>query len=229
MADVPDLAKTAAAIIEQTNVFRGSHDKQPLQRNLALDHAAKEFAQFLAKSSKFAHEADGRMPADRAKAAGYQYCSVAENLALNADSRGFTVEQLAKQAVEGWKESAGHRKNMLLPGVTEIGVGVAQAPGPELKFLSVQLLGRPLSLAVKFKVSNKSHDSITYSYGGETHTIEPLVTATHTGCDPGDVVFDRSGNWLTGVKINARYAARDGAHYILKPGADGRVRVHLQH
>jgi uncharacterized protein YkwD len=56
-----------------------------------------------AKSGKFGHEADGRQPGQRAEAQGYRYCTVAENLALNLDSRGFETKELARKAVEGWK------------------------------------------------------------------------------------------------------------------------------
>ena len=52
-------------------------------------------------------------PPQRAEAQGYRYCTVAENLALNLDSRGFETRQLARKAVEGWKASPGHRANML--------------------------------------------------------------------------------------------------------------------
>jgi hypothetical protein len=227
MADIPDLAKTEAAIVERTNEFRAGERLEPLQRNLALDHAAKEFAKYLAKSGRFAHEADGRQPADRASEAGYRYCIVAENLALNLDSRGFTGDRLAGEAMDGWKKSPGHRKNLLLPHVTEIGVGVAQAPGPDPKFLSVQLLGRPIALAYDFRIQNRSHAQVTYKYAQKSHTIEPRVTMTHSGCDPGDLVFERSGNWLTGTRLNARYKVRSGAVFVLRPGPDGRVYVEM--
>jgi hypothetical protein len=228
MAELPDIAKAEVVIVEQTNAFRSEQQQVELKRNPLLDKAARAFAQYLAKSGRFAHEADGRQPADRVKAVGYDFCTVAENLASNLDSRGFTTNGLAGQAMDGWKKSLGHRANLLLSNVTEIGVGVAQAPGLDPKFLSVQLFGRPLSLAYEFRIINKSHDVVTYSYGVKSYEIEPLVATTHRGCEPGDIVFKRSGNWLTGARINATYKARKGALYVLKPGPDGRVHVHLQ-
>ena len=41
------------------------------------------------------------------------------------NSSGFTPKELADGFLEGWKQSPGHRKNMLDPDVTQIGVGVA--------------------------------------------------------------------------------------------------------
>ncbi|MEZ5853531.1 MAG: CAP domain-containing protein [Hyphomicrobiaceae bacterium] len=227
MADLPDLAKTETAIVRETNAFRQTKDLSQLKRNAALDAAARAFAKYLAKSGRFAHEADGRQPADRAKAAGYAYCTIAENLSMNLDSRGFKTEQLARDTMDGWKKSPGHLKNLTLPGVTEIGVGIARAPGPDPKFLSVQLFGRPESLAFQFSVTNKSHVPATYTYGGQSYTIEPLQIATHKGCDPGEIVFERSGSWLTGSRLNAHYKARNGVQYVLRPGPDGHVHVHM--
>ena len=66
---------------------------------------AAGFAHYLAKTGKFAHEADGREPSDRAAEQGYRYCLLAENLALNLDSRGFESRKLAGDVLKGWKES----------------------------------------------------------------------------------------------------------------------------
>jgi hypothetical protein len=229
MADLPDLIQTETVIIERTNAFRRSEGLGVVSRNAALDQAAKRFAEYLAKSGKFAHEADGRQPAERAKEAGYWYCTIAENLALNLDSRGFTVKKLADEAVEGWKASPGHRKNMLLPYVTEIGVGIARAAGPDPKFLSVQLFGRPHRLAYEFRIRNTSPETITYTFGGQIHTIEPRFTVTHTACDPGKIQFARAASWLSaGTSIGGAFEATDKALFVLRSGAGGKVEVQEQ-
>ncbi|MDX2156179.1 MAG: CAP domain-containing protein [Hyphomicrobiaceae bacterium] len=228
MAELPDLAKTEVAVVERTNAFRKTESLQPVERNSALDNAAKKFAQYLAKSGRFAHEADGRQPADRVREAGYQLCMVAENLASNLDSRGFTPDRLADEAVEGWKASPGHRKNLMLPNVIDIGVGVAQAPGPDPKYLTVQLFGRPIHLTQEFRVVNRSHDAVTYTVDGKAHTVEPRVTIKHVTCDPIEVVFERSGAWPAFTRLGARYKVRSGAEFILRPGPGGRVNVDLK-
>lgn len=228
MAELPDFANTSSLIIEQTNQFRAVEGRNRVAPNAVLTAAATAFARYLAKSGRFAHEADGRKPADRAAAAGYDYCAVAENLALNLDSGGFTSRDLARKTTEGWKNSPGHRHNMLLPHVTEIGIGIAQAPGADPKFLTVQLFGRPKSLALNFKVVNHSPAAVTYSLSGKTYEIEPNVTATHLTCEPGTLAFLRGGNWGFGRKLEARYEARNGAVYSLRAGSDGNVRVQLE-
>lgn len=225
MPDLPDIPKAEAAIIEMTNAFRRSEKLGDVKPNAELTLAARLFAEYLAKTGRFAHEADGRKPAERAKAAGYKYCILSENLALNLDSRGFTTKALAGQAVEGWKNSPGHRKNMVEPNVTEIGVGIARAADKDPKFLSVQLFGRPESFKFQFRIENKAAVPVTYTALGQQHTLEPRVIATHTACTAGDIVFDRAGNWLTGAKIESQFQARSGTTYVLTTGSDGRVQI----
>jgi hypothetical protein len=226
MPDLPNIPATEAAIIELTNVFRQSEKLGAVKSNAALTRAAKSFAEYLAKTGGFAHEADGRHPQDRAKAAGYGYCMVAENLAMNLDSRGFTVAKLAWQVVEGWKNSPGHRRNLLSPGATEIGVGIARAPGvKDPKYLSVQLFGRPESLKATVKVKNTLSSAVSYTLHGRATTINPGMLITHTSCQAGTITFDRAGNWLTGTSIKSTFEARDGTLFTLKTGAAGRVVV----
>jgi hypothetical protein len=188
--------------------------------NAELTKAARAYAEFLAKSQRFSHTADGRRPADRTKAAGYAACQVAENLASNLDSRGFESRQLAREAMEGWKSSPGHRKNMLLPHATEIGVAVAKAKR-EQKYLSVQVFGRPQALSYKFKINNEATETVHYAFGGSPHEIRPRTLVTHTSCLPGEIAFRPAGNALTGKTLNARYRARDGDVYVLRSSGSG--------
>jgi Cysteine-rich secretory protein family len=219
----PDVPKVEVAIVEMTNAFRTKHKLAPVKPNVELTKAARAYAEFLAKSNLFSHTADGRQPADRAKAAGYAHCQIAENLASNLDSRGFATHRLAREAIEGWKHSPGHRKNMLLPHVTEIGVAVAKARDEE-KFLSVQLFGRPRSLSYKFIVKNAAGETVHYAFGDETHQIGARTQVTHTACLPGEIAFRRAGDALTGKALNARYRARDGDVYVLRSTATGAIK-----
>jgi hypothetical protein len=223
---VPDLPQAEIAIIELTNAFRQENRRGVVVPNSELTRAARDYAEFLAKSEIFSHTADGRQPADRITAAGYTYCLVSENLALNLDTRGFLTRQLATDAVEGWKSSPGHRINMLAEHVTEIGVGIAKARGEE-KYLSVQLFGRPDSLKYKFQVTNSSNGAVRYSWGGERQEIAPRMAITHTACMPGEVEFERTAG--PGARAaGARYRTRSGDLFVLKPEREGGVRVEHQ-
>lgn len=227
MADLPDVARTEIAIVDLTNAFRRSQKLSDVRPNTELTQAAKLFAEYLAKTGRFAHEADGRQPAERVKASGYRYCMVSENLASNLDSRGFTSDALAQQAVEGWKNSPGHRKNMVEPHVTEIGVGVARAPTADPKFISVQLFGRPESLKYEFRIENRAAVSVRYTALGTSHSIDPRVIATHTACRPGEITFDRAGNVLTGTKLDSRFTTRDGTVFSIVDGGNSRIRIEV--
>ncbi|HJU31609.1 MAG TPA: CAP domain-containing protein, partial [Hyphomicrobiaceae bacterium] len=181
---LPDLPQTEIVIVEMTNRFRKENKLADVKPNAALTAAARAFAQYLARTGKFAHEADGRGPDARAAEKGYALCVIAENLALNLDSRGFETRQLAHQVVEGWKNSPGHRANLVRPDVTEIGVGVARAPDRDPKFISVQLFARPMGGKLEFRIENRSGVVVKYTLGSEAHTVPPRTVVTHTssGC-----------------------------------------------
>lgn len=227
MTDVPDIAKTEAAIIELTNAFRKENKLQEVQRNPALAAAARAFAKYLASNGAFSHTADGKQPADRAKKAGYDYCQVAENLALHQDSDGFATKVLAQKAVEGWENSPGHRRNLLAPYVTEVGVGVAKAPDKDPKYISVQLFGRPKSLAYEFKITNATPEVVAYAFSAKEHEIKPSFAVTHTSCQPGQIKFERFGSGKKAKALSAQYQAVNGQTYTLKPDKTSGVRIEV--
>ena len=219
MATLPDLPQTERAIVEMTNAFRRESKLAEVKPNAALTAAARAFAEYLARTGKFAHEADGRQPAERAEASGYRYCRVAENLAMNLDSRGFQTLALAGAAVEGWKNSPGHRANMLQRTVTEIGVAIARAPDPDPKFISVQLFGRPESLKVEFRIENRTGTAVRYALGEETHTLPVRAVVTHTSCDPEQLSFEQAG------AAPQRLEPRNGDRFVVRSGTAGAVDV----
>jgi hypothetical protein len=224
-AVTPDIPKTEIAIVEMTNAFRQENKLAAVQLNATLTRAAREYAQFLASTELFSHEADGRRPADRARAAGYQFCEIAENLAAFVDSRGFETRDLARQMVEGWKNSLSHRKAMLAPGVTELGVAVVKVKGVE-KYLSVQLFGRPASLQFSFEIENNTNNTIRYTFELEKLEVKPRFTVRHTACSPGEISFDISGG-IFARAVGSRYETRDGRVFRLITDVDGKVRIEL--
>lgn len=226
-AVLPEIPAVETAIVAMTNAFRAENKLGEVKPNPQLAQAARAYAAYLARTNAFSHTADGRQPAERVAATGYQYCQVAENLAMNLDSRGFETWALAAHAVEGWKNSPGHRRNMLTPHVTEIGVAVAQAPASAPKFISVQLFGRPRSLSYEFAVRNEAAESVTYSFGGKTHQASPRMTITHSTCQPGEVAFERLGSFLFGKSVAARYQAQNGVVYRVAADNAGGIKVEI--
>ena len=144
MARALDPARTAEAIIDETNRFRVEERIAGVTRNDALTATAREFAEFLATTDRFGHAADGREPAERVRRHGYEYCMVSENLAYQFRSRGWaTPGELAHEFVEGWKRSPGHRANLRDREATEIGVAVARSERTK-RYYAVQVFARPL-------------------------------------------------------------------------------------
>lgn len=182
-------SKAAELIVQQTNQFRQAEELQKVDPNPHLAKAAQYFANFMAKTDKYGHRADGNRPADRAEKFGYDYCMVSENIAYQYSSEGFSAAELAERFVEGWKNSPGHRKNMLEPAVQETGVGIAQSDKTG-SWYAVQMFGRPESAAIEFSVANQSEAEIQYTIGERTFPLPPRYTRTHTRCRPTEAKFD---------------------------------------
>lgn len=96
----------------------------------------------MAKTDKYGHTADGRQSSERARSHGYDYAVLAENIAYQYSSAGFTPVELARRFTKGWGESPSHRKNILTAEITEIGVAVARSAASG-RYYAVELLGRP--------------------------------------------------------------------------------------
>ncbi len=138
------MATLKAAVLSQTNAYRGSKKLPELQPNAALDAAAAAYAMHLAEHEGIGHTADGRTPAKRASAQGYKWCFVAENV-WGGWRRPDTMlsDEVASKAMEGWKKSPGHNANLLEKRVHDIGIGAAawKLDGGRDVFRVVQLFG----------------------------------------------------------------------------------------
>jgi uncharacterized protein YkwD len=137
----PDIARAVALVIDETNAFRRDEGRGAVTRNDKLEDTARDFARYLARTGSFDHQADGHTPGERAQRHGYRWCRIAENIAYQFDSRGYSSEALARGLVTGWKKSAGHRRNMLERDVTHIAVAIARSDRNGY-YYAVQLFGR---------------------------------------------------------------------------------------
>jgi uncharacterized protein YkwD len=187
-ARTPDLGRVSTLIFEGTNRFRRLHGIGELKLNPELGKSAREFADYLAKTDKFSHTADGRQPAQRVAAAGYDYCIVAENIAWEFNSAGFGTRELAQTLLTGWKNSPGHRRNLLDPDVTEVGIAAARSEKTG-RYYAVQDFGRPKSAAIVFRVTNETDAVARYLVDGKSFTLPPGVTRTHERCRPAELDF----------------------------------------
>ncbi len=223
----PDLDAVRDRIVAETNRFRAGEHRGKLKVNAELTKAAQGFAEYMAAHDVFSHTADGREPWDRIKAAGYAYCLALENIAYEYNSEGFTTDGLAKQFVEGWKESPPHRKNLLDPDATEIGVGAAYSTRSG-RYYAVQDFGRPLSDRVSFKIVNTTNADLKYALNGKDFSLPPGYTITHERCRPPALRFE----WPSGADAapDAKGTLRPtaGAEYVVRKDAAGAFTVDVR-
>lgn len=218
---LPELPKVEAAIIEITNTVRGEAKLGAVAVSPQLTAAARAYAALLAKSGLFSHDADGKLE-DRTQRAGYAHCTIAENLAMHQDSRGFQSRALAVSAMEGWLNSPGHRKNLMTAEMTEIGVAVAKSPDKDPKYIAVQLFGRPQSMSISFQVSNTSGEPVSFSFNGKSRELSPHMAITMHACSAGPLKLEKTG----AKAFSARYEAADGTNYVVS-GTTGPLKVEV--
>jgi uncharacterized protein YkwD len=187
------LEKAATLVVRQTNTFRADEGLSKLEVDSNLESAARYFAEYMARTDKYGHSADGSRPSERAKDHGYDYCIVLENIAYFYNSSGFTAERLGTKAFRGWKNSPGHRKNMLDPDVTQTGVALAQSDKTGY-YYAVQMFGRPKQQSIEFSIVNNAGATVEYEIADRAFTLPPRLTRTHTRCRPSEVTFQWPGS-----------------------------------
>ena len=113
-------------IVRLSNIEREKHGAPPVQADRLLDKAATGHSEEMAKLDYFSHTsptAGRETPHERILLAGASVNASAENIAYFT---GHAESGLAKKAVVGWMNSPGHRKNLLNPIYTHLGVGVGK-------------------------------------------------------------------------------------------------------
>ncbi|MFL5243232.1 MAG: CAP domain-containing protein [Gemmataceae bacterium] len=213
-AEKPDLSRVAELIIEKTNAFRKEQDRPRVQPDPKLMKTAQYFADFMAKEDKYGHTADGQHPADRAKKHGYDYCIVLENIAFQYNSAGFKIEKLAQNFIDAWKESSGHRKNMLDPDVIDTGVAIAYSE-KTAHYYAVQMFGRPKSKAIEFKLTNQADTAIEYRVGDKSYSLQPRYTRTHELCRPADLTVDSAQDKSQSKSDAKAIKPASGDHFVV--------------
>ena len=124
-----------AEILRLVNAERARRGVGALTWSAALEAEATRYACELISDDFFAHvnPRTGSTLASRARAAGYEYWIVGENLAAGQTDPASVVSD--------WMNSPEHRENILNPAFTEMGVGIRT--GGDYGIYWVQELGRP--------------------------------------------------------------------------------------
>jgi uncharacterized protein YkwD len=135
-----------AEILQRINSFRASGAvcgtlpypaAGPLTWNPTLLQAAKEHAADMAAKNYFDHTGlDGRSPAQRVLAAGYNYARMGENIAAGQAS--------VEAAMAAWIGSPGHCQNMMTPEFRDIAVACVRNDAATYRIYWVMEMGRAL-------------------------------------------------------------------------------------
>jgi uncharacterized protein YkwD len=134
-AGIRDLEKVRVEMLARVNDARRKAGVAPLKPNAALDRAAQRHAEDMLGRRYFAHESpEGKTVRERARAAGYNWRTIGENVAENQ----FSVDEV----MDTWLRSPGHRRNILNPDFKELGIGLARGrSGSAYRVLWAQAFG----------------------------------------------------------------------------------------
>ena len=111
-------ALSRGSVLAAMNGYREKRDLPPLRRNARLDAAAADRIRDMFAQGYFDHVApDGTPPFVWVRHRGYTYAALGENLA--SGQRG------ARQVVEAWMRSKGHRAN-ILGDFEDVGIAIAE-------------------------------------------------------------------------------------------------------
>jgi uncharacterized protein YkwD len=117
----PALASDYAS---QISAYRRAHGLSPVRLDSRLNAVALQQARAMASSGTISHSAAGSFSS---RVAPLRKSRAAENIAAGFLSFAETLKQ--------WKDSAGHRANLLMPGAKKVGVAsVANAQSPYRMF-----------------------------------------------------------------------------------------------
>lgn len=129
----PETART------MINRYRTSRGLKPLTMERKLTQAAAYHSSDLARVDKISHTGtDGSNPWKRVKRTGYQPLLAAEN--VGAGQRSF------EEVLQGWKDSPGHNKNLLLADATQMGIALKTNPKSRYQTFWTLVLGTPVNV-----------------------------------------------------------------------------------
>ena len=108
-------------LFESLNHERTAQNLAPLQWDNSLFKAARTHALLMLNLNKLEHQLPSEPTLEaRFADAGARFASIAENIAIGANPQ--TIHN-------GWMNSPGHRRNILNPQITSVGIAAVRGPG----------------------------------------------------------------------------------------------------
>lgn len=180
-------------LLEATNKQRVQSNDRPLALNDKLNAAAQAKANDMAARNYWSHVTpDGTSPWAFVDNAGYQYETVAENLAYGFDN--------SNEVLRGWLNSPEHRQNLLSNNFSDVGFGIAHADsyvGKGAQTIVVALYAKPGSSSADTAVLGASN-----------------FAETNTSVNKAQTLTEKNLPWI-GLAIGL-IAGAAGAYLVLK-------------
>ncbi len=124
--------EAAASMISD---YRRNNGLNAVELDPTLVRIAEDHVRAMAKVDKLTHDPGGRGLVQRMKSASFIASRAAENI-------GAGYHTLA-EAFSGWRDSPSHNKNMLMPGVSKMGIATAYVPKSKFKVYWALVLAEP--------------------------------------------------------------------------------------
>ncbi|NMS90275.1 sporulation protein [Clostridioides difficile] len=117
-------------VVDLVNIERAKAGLNPLTLDSSVSNVATKKSQDMIDNNYFSHNSPTYgSPFDMLKKFGISYKTAGENIAMG--------QKTPKEVVNAWMNSEGHRKNILNPNFSKIGVGVAQKSGGSLYWTQI--------------------------------------------------------------------------------------------
>ncbi|HBF0843831.1 TPA: sporulation protein [Clostridioides difficile] len=117
-------------VVDLVNVERAKAGLNPLTLDSSISNVATKKSQDMIDNNYFSHNSPTYgSPFDMLKKFGVSYKTAGENIAMG--------QKTPKEVVNAWMNSEGHRKNIMNPNFSKIGVGVAQKSGGSIYWTQI--------------------------------------------------------------------------------------------
>ncbi|MFL8711533.1 CAP domain-containing protein [Clostridioides sp. GD02377] len=125
-----DFSAYQKEVVDLVNIERSKAGLNPLTLDSSVSNVATKKSQDMIDNNYFSHNSPTYgSPFDMLKKFGISYKTAGENIAMG--------QKTPKEVVNAWMNSEGHRKNILNPNFSKIGVGVAQKSGGSLYWTQI--------------------------------------------------------------------------------------------
>ncbi|HGM1161683.1 TPA: CAP domain-containing protein [Clostridioides difficile] len=117
-------------VVDLVNIERSKAGLNPLTLDSSISNVATKKSQDMIDNNYFSHNSPTYgSPFDMLKKFGISYKTAGENIAMG--------QKTPKEVVNAWMNSEGHRKNIMNPNFSKIGVGVAQKSGGSIYWTQI--------------------------------------------------------------------------------------------